>query len=487
MNFADFYGSYLMPGKRWTPFTEVSGPNVGQTPPEELRVDPFLPAQSIDPYDPAGGIAIPAGRFVSIGYALGVAGVGYGTGGTATTPNAYRMGQGDRGYTSLTLHEGKNLTPVGMSVNNIFRSASTNASGNQTSSGPFQNPGNQFSTDSGASATDVKFRRGFVAELPFVLSINNAHGSILSGDRVSGFWGNTTSTSDIGWIHRGKAVKWVAKQLNYQSFTASGTVALTAAIYPGFTPRVVAMYNASGVVTGTPTYTFDGTQWVAALPGTCTQVFYEYGQAADQVAGEVLRIQSLQDIMDRDSLFKFVELSRNDFLNFPPPASQLVAITQRTNESASSVSTNVYRVQNWPVSINHAVTIQIQGTVIDDTGTSTTYSSSSWYTLPQGSSLDLRGYFAGKYHTMNWRTGVIEISENITLTAVRVTYCSVTDRRLGAVLWGQGILGLTDGRYLTTPSNDASGLVPGASSRAGVPAHLNYADVVGAMRLIVEN
>lgn len=487
MNFADFYGSYIQPSKRWTPFTEVSGPNVGQTPPEELRVDPFLPAQTVDAYDPAGGIAIPAGRFVGVGYSNNIGGGGYTAAGAADTSNLYRMGTGDRGYTSLTLHEGKNITPVGMSTNNIFRGTGQKNSGNQVSSGPYFQTGNTFMTDSSNDASDVKFRRGFVAELPYVLSVNNAHGALLAGDKVTGYWGSTTSTSNIGWIHRGKPVKWTPKQMFFQTATraSSGATSLTSAVYPGFTPRVVAMYDGSTVVTGTATLTFSGSTWVAAFPAPVTHFMYEWGQAADQIAGEVLRIQSLADVMGSDALYKFVEFSRADFLNFPPPASQKVAVTRRTQESATAVTAgSVYRVVNWPISINYAVVVEIQGTVIDDSGISTTYTSSDWFTLPTGNAMSLIGNFSGRYHTINWRTGIIELSSNITATAVRVTYSSIDNQRTGAVLWGQGVDGLTDGRYLTDGASDAATLVPGGN-RAGVPAHLNYADVVGAMRIIV--
>lgn len=485
MNFSDFYGSFPSISKRWTPFVEVSGNNIGQTSSEELRVDPFLSGQSVDPYDPAGAIAIPAGRFVSIGYSAGISGTGYTTAGAATSANTYRMGVGDRNKTSLTLHDGKNLTPVGLSVNNIFRSAGTNTSGNQTSTGPFQLASNTFGTDSANDASDVKFRRGFVAEVPYVLSINSAHGALVAGDRVTGYWGSTTSTTAIGWMHRGKAVKWTPKQMKYQTQTSSGHVLLTEAVYPGMQPRIVAMFATSTPVAGTPTYTFNGSCWVAELPSACTQVWYEYGQEADQVAGEVLRIQSIVDIASQDYIAKFVELNREGMEW--PPATQMVATSLKTNEAATEVTAGrVYRVVNWPISVNHAITIQVQGTVLDDTGVSTTYASSDWYTLPAGNATSYIGQFSGRYHQVNWRTGMIELAANITATAVRVTYSSIVDRRAGAVIWGQGVIGLTDGRYLTTPSSDAAALVPSAgTARAGVPSHLNYADVVGGMRIIV--
>lgn len=488
----DMYGSFIQPTKRWTGgFVEISAPNVGQTPPEELRVDPFLPALTNDPYDPAGGIAIPAGRFVGLGRSENVGGNSFdAAGAVASTANLYRMGQVERGYTLLTTHDGKNITPVGLSVNNIFRSTGQNSSGNPVTGGAFQNVGNVFGTDSGASASDTKFRRGFLAAVPFVLQINNAHGAVLSGDSLTGYWGSTTSTSNIGFVHRGKPVKWTAPALKYQSFTASGTVVLTEAIYPGITPRMVAIWNSSTPVASpsTTTFAFNGTNWVATLPASATQVLYEYGQSAEQIGGECVRIQSLAETKSRDELFKFVEVARDDYLNFPPPPTQRQAVTVKTQESANAVTAgSIYRVRHAPISVLHSIIVEVQGTVIDPTtAVATTYASSDWFTLPNGPQLSSVASLYGLYHNVNWRTGVIELSANVTATAVRVTYSSIDNERTGAVLWGAGIEGLTDGRYVNSAIGSAGAMLP-SNGNAGIPAYLNFADVVGELRFLVKN
>ena len=482
------YGSFIQPSKRWLGgFTEVSGPQVGQVPPEELRVDPNLPGVATDPYDPAGSIAIAAGRFVAIGYANTNAAASYDTTGTAASVNTYRMGQSDRGATVLTLHDGSNLTPVGLSVNNMFKSTGQLTSGNPVSGGSYWNTGDTFATDSGASASDTKFRRGFLATVPFVLQVNNSHGAVVAGDMLTGYWGSTTSTtgSNIAWQHRGKPVKWTARTMRYQTFSASGSVVLTEAIYPGMTPRVVSILNVSTPVTGTTTLAFNGTNWVATLPGTATQVYYEYGQGPEMIGGACVRIQSLTEVMSREVLFKFVEVARQDYVNYPP-ATQRVAVTPRVQEVANAVvAGSVYRVLNPWVSVNHSVLIEIQGTVADPaTGVQTTYSASNWFALPSGPSLSLVAGLVGPYHNLNWRTGVIELSANIVATSVRVTYSSVANTK-GAVVWGAGIEGQTDGRYLTAGLASASGMVP--TNRAGVPAYLNFADVVGEMKFLVND
>ncbi len=176
-NFSSMYGSHHFPDRVWAPQIEVSGEHAVTAPPEELRTDPYLPVLQLDPHDPAAGIVIPRGRFVAIGYA---AQAGGGT-------NAYRFDRNDSGYTTLTLHDGKNLTPVGMSVNQMYRETK------------------EYMIDSNT----VMFRKAFVAEVPFVLSVNDAHGTLYAGDCVTGYWGSTTSTDNnaVAYHHRGKPVK----------------------------------------------------------------------------------------------------------------------------------------------------------------------------------------------------------------------------------------------------------------------------------------
>lgn len=268
MSFSSMFGSHFMPGRVWRPKVEVSQDNVGMVPPEELIVDPYLPALGVDPFDPAGSIAIPSGRFVSVGY----------TGGRGA--GNYRFSRTDTGKTTLTLHDGANVTPCGFSINQMYK---------QTG---------EFMTDSNT----VKFRRGFVAEVPFVLSINNGHGTINAGDKLTGYWGSTTSTTLPSYLHRGKPVKWNARRVFSVTTSASAQIGLSAAIYPGMTPRILNTFAAGALLTtATAALSFDANQakWIATFTGTgsatVTTVTYDYGQDEDQIGGEALRIQSLRD------------------------------------------------------------------------------------------------------------------------------------------------------------------------------------------------
>jgi len=473
MSFSSMFGSHFVPGRRWAPQIEISQENVGQVPPGDFQVDPYLPSVGVDPFDPAAAIVIPSGRFVGIGFSNG-----------RNSGTNYRLVLGDQGSTPITLHDGKNITPAGMSINQMYRA------------------GGEFMTDSNT----VKFRKGFVAEVPFVLSINNAHGTLKSGDNLTGYWGSTTSTSNISMLHRGKPVKWTAKSLNSQTQTASATIALTAAVYPGLTPRIVYIADAGGVplaATQAVAWNSGLALWVLSLTGTgsgsCTQVVYEMGQDSDQIAGQAMRIQGLSEVIDRDQFMRWVEYAPQDYLNFPP-AAQRFPVTAVSAETPSTITANSsYRVANYPMSVHHAVLVEISNaTVLDKDGNSSSYSAGTWYALPTSTMLDARSYFIGLYHAVNWRTGVITISSNIapitgSAISIRVTYSYVTDPRDGAALWGGGIIGLTDGRNITGGQTSADGfdgtaqrITPAtATGNFGVPAQLNLADVVGCMRLMV--
>lgn len=449
------FGSHYIPARKWAPHIEVSGENVGEVPHEELKVDPYLPALAVDPFDPAGAILIPSGRFVSTGYSRNVGGGN----------NAYRFGRVDTGKTTLTMHDGYNLTPVGMSINQMYKDQS------------------EFMVQSNT----VKFRKRFMAEVPFVLSINNANGTLDAGDFCTGYWGSTTSTSIISYRHRGKPVKWLPKTVYTQTCPVSSACFLSAATLPGIQPEVIAGFNAAGAIVpaaASATKVWTGTNWQLSFTGAAsaiTTVVYNYGQTAEQIAGQVLRIQSVSDLLNRDNFLRWVELAPMDQLNFPP-AVQRQTVTAVSNETPSTVSAGVqYRVLSYPMSLTNPVVVQIKGDVVDTDGNSTTYSS-DWFTLPTNTTIDARGFFMGTYHTVNWRTGIIDLSSNITsITSIRVSYSYVVDPRDSAVVWGAGVQGLTDGLNVTDPRAGQD-----SAPAYGLEAYLNQTDVVASMRVMVK-
>lgn len=451
MNYGSMYGSHKLMGT-WNPHVQISSDSIGMVPPESLIVDPYLPTVAIDPLDPAGAVVIPRGRFVSIGYSGG------------RGASNHRFARTDTGSTTLTIHDGKNLTPVGFSINQMFKAD------------------NDFMVDH----NETKFKRGFVAEVPFVQSINDAHGTLKAGDFLTGYWGSTTSTSVTSYLHRGKPVKWNPRKVYATTASASAIVELPAAIYPGIEPRIVAVYAAGSLLTtATAATTFDTNlgNWVSTFTGTgsatVTTVIYDYGQDYDQVGGEVLRLQSLTDMQSTNNFLKWVEMGDN--VNFPPAFPDYPVTSVGTGsdpdtgsgwETPSTVVAGVsYRVANYPVSVKRPFLVAFKGTLVDTAGVTQTYT--SWTILPYNAIQDSRGYFNANYHTVNWRTGLIELASNVTsVSAIKVLYSYITDPRDGAASWGDGVEMLTDGRNV--------------SAGAGVPSYLNFADVVAALRLIVK-
>lgn len=465
----------------WAPQIEVSLDNVGVVPAGEFTVDPWLPAVGVDPFDPASAVVLPRGRFVSYGYTNG-RGAAF-----------YRQTLADTGKTPLTLHEGQNLTPTGMSINQMYKETGF------------------FMRDSNT----VRHKRAFQAELPFILSINGANGALSGGDYVSSYYGSTTSTSVISYKHRGKPVKWLARRSAASTGAASAIQVLGSAIYPGIKPIVSAAYNAGGgLISGvTATYAYVGSSWQAtfspsSLGSAVTTVTYSVGQDADQIAGECERIRSITDLLNTDNFLKWVEAAPIDTMNWPPLklASSRFPVTPVANETPTTIVANAqYQVLAAPnpMSVYYPVVVQVtNATVTDMNGNATSYTGGQYFVLPASQALyDTTAYFIGLYHTVNWRTGVIEIGDNVTgynggTMTVQVSYSYVTDPRDGAVIWGGGLIGLTDG-YNTPVAGSADSPLqtdwegntnyPTPSGIAyGVPAFLNLADVVAALRIWVK-
>lgn len=479
--FSDMFGAHRVPGRIWTPQVELSPDNVGSVPPGEFRVDQYLSAIGTDPFDMSAVIAIGSGRFVSVGNAASI------NGGN----NGYRLPYTAVGRTPLTLHDGRYLTPAGMAVNQMYKEPGP-TSDTLTEGGAsvtYRNP-DAFMTRSNT----VRYRKGFLAGVPYVAAVNNAYGTIVSGDRLTGYFGSTTSETQVTNLHRGKPVKWVQNVVYTQTSVSSALVALSAAVYPGIQPTLIMARTNSAIVaasSGTLTWNSVLACWTALFHAAVTEVTYSYGQSADQIAGEVQRIQSITDILNTDNMLRWQEYIPQDYLNYPP-AAQRVPVTQVGTgtdpangsnwESATQVTANrQYRTTYYPISVHHPVLVAIQGTITDVRGSTSTYSGSTWYVLPTSAIADNRGYFIGQYHTVNWRTGLIELSTAISsITAIKTLYAYINDPRDGAVLWGGGVLGLTDGSNLSTFT------VNGVTDRGyGTPAHLNVTDAIGELRVWV--
>src|SRR5208283_5129426 len=114
-------------------------------------------AKAIDPFDPAGAVVIPAGRFCGVGY----------VGGRGNSN--FRFLLSDTGKTPITLADGNHITPAGMAVNQMYKLSDF------------------FMTSSNTN----KIKRGFVGEVPYVLAIQNSYGTLNTGDFVTAYSGTT--------------------------------------------------------------------------------------------------------------------------------------------------------------------------------------------------------------------------------------------------------------------------------------------------------
>lgn len=439
----------------WRIGVELTGPDKGLVPPGEWTVDPYVPVVSTDRIEPNGGIQIPAGRFVAIGYANGTS-----------------HGLTSAGKAPITPCDGKTFAPYGMAVNNLFRVTE------------------EFLTD----PNTVKLKKQFIAQVPYNLSINTANGTPYAGDKMTGYWGSTTSTTVVNWAQRGRPVKWVAKTLNTQTGSASASMILTSAVYPGITPRVVASY-ASGMATGTPsgyTYSFNGTAWVAnGMPTNVTEVLYEYGHSEAMIAGQAQNIRSISNILADDPFLRWVEFDKQFPYNMFSPALQRSPKTAVSNETPATVTANArYRVAYYPMDLFSPVTVQVSNATVLEAGESTSYNAGTWYTLPSGPMLDVRSSFIGRYHSINWFTGLIDIASNIqpitgSSISIRISYSYISDLERGAVSWGAGVYGLTDGSNITLGQTSGGTAVTPSTNAYGVPAQLNVTDTVGALSVFV--
>ena len=435
---------------KWTPQVLLSPYSNVTTPPEFVEADPHLPIFTVDSVDEYVRVRIPAGRLVGFGSLK------------AVYNSNYSQDVRSTGSTKITLHDGVNTKPAGVAVNNIT-----------------DRPG-RFMTDPMAPP----YVKHALCAVPYVVAVNEAYGVPKAGDSITGYYGATNSTSVRNAKHIGKPVKFVPKTTYFTgSATASTVFSLTAATYAGFTPRALAVFASNGsAVTAAPTMTHNGTSWVATFAVPVTALSYEYGQDADQIAGQAVRVQSLASLVSDDPFLKWVKDGGTDM--DLPPAFNRSPVSQATEVTPSTVVAHTkYQLANYPLDPYSPVVIEIKGTIVDANGVAQTYTD-EWYALPTSMQGQL-GNFMGDYHNVNWFSGVVELASNITnVSAIRATYKYITDPNQGAIEWNNGQLGLTDGANVT-PSTPYSGTTVVPSNPAGIPAELNITGAIGQLRFWV--
>ena len=480
------YGNFPLTNQTWRP--ELIKGDHDRTSVETLVPDPSLPTVYTDPVDVRKAVVIPQGRFVSVGRSIGY-GAYTDTSGiydsmiTSATAGAYgstrqRMRWTDTGVSLLTLCNGRDTAPLGISENRIFKAWDEH----------FMNK-------------PVKFAKGVTVGVPYSNTIHGVYGQIESGDRLAPFYG-TATTAGINPYYVGLPVKYIPRATySFHNATSTGTHSLTSCTFPGLVPRIIMAWNGTTVVASATnvtaaaglSYSSQLGQWLVTFGSNVTDFVYSYGMDPEQLAGECVRVENLRDLMDHNSWLQWVV--DNDT---PPPALYRVPTTGETRETPSTVTAgSVYQTKYYPIDPMQPIRIYISG-VITDNGTSratTTTSDVDGTALGAGYELLLTAnqltmdYTMGQYYMVNYLTGYIWLSSNITtVSAISVSYYAETKYGYGRA-FGAGQRNLTDD---VTGWNDSTAAITTAGLATmpytgGVPAYLNLAgwSIVGELRAII--
>ncbi len=302
------------------------------------------------------------------------------------------------------------------------------------------------------------------------------------------YYGSATSLNNPLPQDKGKWVRYVPQQMYITTVaTASGVVQLSNAKFPAFMPRIIAAWGPGGTMlaSGGSTLTsvtvnngpaqsvqYDGNfqLWTATFGQTVVGVVYQYGADEEMGYGFVAGIEPVGTAGGINSsshdLGGWLKWVTDQFGMWEwPPIVGTRPFSQASNE-VLTVTNNTATVANRPIIPYKAVTITITGSVTSSDGTVTTLNGS---TLQLADSQYFNDYSQGQYYDLDWLSGTLTFSANLTVTAATVTYFYEANFREG-LKWDAGIIGLTDGRD--------SGIV-------GLPAHLDVAGVRGVLRVAV--
>jgi hypothetical protein len=415
---AALIGSEPFQNRVWNPGTRISGMN---SPAEEWVVDPNLVPLGSDPrYPSTDQIVIPKGRLLAV----------------RPDTSSYT------GQAVLTIFDGVTNKPAGYTEHDLYRQWPEKIQWMPSMS-----------------------RQEFM-EMPYVQSINAAYGTPAAGDKITGYYGTATGINPVP-NDRGKIVKWVEKRVYFVAApVASAIISLLPANYSGFTPRIVVAYNGSTPATGAVSTNYDTTagNWMATFSTAVTSIIFEWGQSADKIAGEVIRIEP---ISSAHHLSGWLEWVTDNFLAWEyPPQLLRVPTTAVVNEVPTVIVPGQwYRLANKPIAPWIPATVTVTGQQVAPDGTVTILNNSNM----SQSDMPFVDYTMGQYYNLNPVTGDLYFSSNVTVTSVTVSYSYETQYRYGR-LFNPGVIGLTDGRYSGVP---------------GTPANLEIAGVVGSLRCII--
>lgn len=434
-------GTHPMLQRRWAPKTVISGL---EAPAEKYILDPELPILGHDPsFFTNDDTVIPRGRFLSVKNSQTASIASYAN----TNRPILTLSNGTEGLVDgngISL----DLKPLGFSEQQFFQEKVQ-----------------------GAQQIQPQITKHKLIQVPYIQASNGAYGSLKPGDKVTAFYGTAGSGAPIP-NEVGKPVKWVARRIFTTHQAASATVQLTSAIYPAFKPNVVLGLNAgTGVAITSATYSYVGSNWQVVLNASVTDVVYEYGQFADNIAGTVSSFEAVGtaggQLTSPHEWEGWLQWVTDDWGQFPfPPLFSPRPYTSTTNEVPSQIDAFTYRIAHFPVVPTLPITVTVTGTIIDPiTGISTTLTGAQ---MPLNTNTFFTDYTYGASYELNPVTGVLTFTTNVTVTAVTVSY-SYENSYADGRMFDAGQMGLTDGQY---------------SGQRGTPANLELLGVIAAMRIM---
>ena len=430
------YGGNVLQGGRW-----VSGVRIADrinTVPIEWVVDPTLASLGQDPFYPNRDfVVIPRGRFVGV-----------------RPENITNT----RGNAIITIAQGvdpldppsfvtSGNVPIGYCAEHAYRNFA------------------------GLPAQPPLVSRMEVIQLPYT-AINDLYCTqsgpvkLTAGEMVMPFYGSSTSSTATH-DDKGKFVRWIPKTVYQEDCAATGTVLLTKAKYPAFKPRILMAFTTGSVIVTTgATLAYTSAGWTAAFAGytTIDSVIYEYGAEFSQAIGQIASIEPVSSTHHLAGWLRWV-VDNFSAWDLPP----IVNVRPRTTVTAEAVtiaSDNTGTLTYYPVVPMATITVVITGTIVAADGTST---ASTGLTLSLADTYAFADYTQGQYYDIDFLTGAIRFSSNVSVTACTVSYSYDTSWRDGRN-FSAGIQGLTDGR--------SSGLF-------GLPPEFDVAGVLGVARIEV--
>lgn len=447
-----FYNGTIPGRGRWFSGLKRGGVGGDLTYPFEFKVDPALPNLGQElPYPSNDYVVIPRGRIVAAK------------------------------ATSLTRTEPETLVTIANGVDPLDApsfATGVNAGNLPIGYAPFHYMRSMY----GRPADAPTVGNLHSIEVPYT-SINESYNTssnggsrLVCGELVMPYFGSAITTTPTP-QDKGKIVRYVPKQLFFENVTASSTIILTYAPFPGIKPKILSAYqngNNALIPSGSASIAYNTThqKWTATFTGVApASILYEYGAPRSQVVGRIIGIEPVSTAgginATSHELPGWLKWVTDDFgmWDMPPVLGQNPT-TSVTSEEVTIDSANEGVLAYHPVQPFKAVTVVVTGTLTNPDGTSTTLLAT---TMSLADDVTFTDYSRGQYYDIDIFTGRIRFAHNVSITKVNVSYSYETDFKDGA-RFDRGILGLTDGSL--------SGIV-------GLPPHLDVAGVLGALRVAI--